>query len=125
MTKKTKKIIFLHCLVFALFMLPIFVLAQSTGNNTVTIENPFNGGNDLGSLITTILTKVIMPIAAIVSVMYIIWAGFKYVTAQGKPAEIEKANQNLLYALIGVGILLGAAGIPAVIQATVSQFITK
>ena len=64
-----------------------------------------------------------MPIAAVASVVYIILAGFAYVMAQGKPAEVQKANDRLLYALIGVGILLGAAGISAVVQTTVKQFL--
>jgi Tfp pilus assembly protein PilN len=55
--------------------------------------------------------------------MYVIFAGFKYVQAKGNPAEIQKAHQRLLWTLIGVGVLLGAAGISAVLQTTVNSFL--
>lgn len=60
-----------------------------------------------------------MPIAAVAAVVYIIWAGFSYVMAQGNPKEIEAAHQRLLWALVGTGILLGAAAISKVVENTV------
>ena len=60
-----------------------------------------------------------MPIAAVAVTMWIIWAGFQFLTAQGKPAEIQKAQQNLLWSLIGAGILLGAVAIARVVENTV------
>jgi hypothetical protein len=53
--------------------------------------------------------------------LYIIYAGFTFVTAQGNPGEIQKAKQRLLWALIGAAILLGAAGIAEVVKTTVNQ----
>lgn len=126
---KTLYKITLHCLVMAIILMPIFAFAQvsGTGNpapckpGVTCIGNPFSGGNTLNELIVAILNKVIMPLAAVASVGYIIWGGFQYVRAQGKPEEIKKANQNLLFALIGVGVLLGAAGISAVVQKTIES----
>lgn len=109
---------------------PFLVIAQTvdtagpgTTGISATIPNPFSGGNDLNSLIVTILNKVVMPIAAVASVFYIIWAGFQYVLAKGNPGKIADANKNLLWALIGVGVLLGAAGISEVIKSTVQSLI--
>ncbi len=120
------------------FILPTLIFAQSPTNpggttgttqNPVTIgatiKNPFNGGNDLMTLIRTILSDIVMPIAAIAVVMWIIWAGFQFVLAQGNPGAIDKAKQNLLYSLIGGGILLGAVAISKVIQATVTALIAQ
>lgn len=64
-----------------------------------------------------------MPIAAVGVVVWIVWAGFTFVTAQGKPAEIEKAKSRLLWSLIGAGILLGAAGIAEVVKTTIEALI--
>lgn len=89
----------------------------------INITNPLKDVSTINELIVKILNNIVMPIAAIVSVMYIIWAGFKYVQAQGNPKAIEEANKNLLWALIGVGILLGAAGISEVVQKTISGLI--
>ena len=129
--KKIFYIIFCLTLISA----PLFVLAQgetgggtgTTGGNSntptqtlpVTISNPFKGGNTLDTVITTFLNSVVMPVAAVFIVLAIIYAGFKYVTAQGKPEEIKKANQGLMYVLIGAGVLLGAAGISAAIHTTI------
>jgi type IV secretory pathway VirB2 component (pilin) len=74
-------------------------------------------------LVTTILNNVVMPIAAVAVVIFIIWAGFTFLQAQGKPAEIDKAKQRLLWSLIGAGVLLGAAGISAVVQSTINSLI--
>lgn len=130
---KNFKKISIHLLVLSIFLVPFFVYGQPTGVNNpnptgvnnsppiaVHIDNPFKGGNDLMSLITALLNNVVMPIAAVVVVMWIIWAGFGYLMAQGKPAEIQKANQRLLWSLIGAGILLGAAAISKVVETTIN-----
>lgn len=64
-----------------------------------------------------------MPIAAVAVVVWIIWAGFNFLMAQGNPAKIDQAKQRLLWSLIGAGILLGAAGISTVVQNTVRALI--
>lgn len=126
---KKFKIISTHIALFSFFLLPLVVLnAQGTANPPggqvpINIGNPFNGGNDFISLLTAILQNIVMPIAAVGVVMYIIYAGFTFVTAQGKPAEIAKAQQRLLWALVGAGILLGAEGISLVVRNTVTQLI--
>src|SRR5258708_6088955 len=98
-----------YSLIAALFITPIFALADNYCPPGA-ICNPFSGGNNLMTLITTILNNIIMPIAAVAVVLWIVWAGLTYVMANGKPAEIQKAHERLLWALVGGGILLGAAG---------------
>jgi type IV secretory pathway VirB2 component (pilin) len=90
----------------------------------INIGNPFKGGNNLTDIIKSILNNIVEPLAAVYVVIMIIYSGFKYVMAQGKPAEIEKANQGLLYVLIGAGILLGSAAISTAIQGTINQLTT-
>lgn len=127
---KNLKILSIHLIVFASLTLPLTLMAQSNnptgGTNTggqttigASIKNPFNGGDDIMSLIDAILNNIVMPIAAVAVVAWIVWAGFQFVMAQGKPAEIQKAQQNLLWSLVGAGILLGAAGIATVLKNTV------
>src|SRR5579872_363566 len=97
----------------ALVSLPLSVLADDVAPPDTTsfkLQNPFKGGSDLTAIVTAILQNVIMPIAAVVVVLAIIYSGFKYLTAQGKPEDIRKANEGLMYALIGAAILLGATG---------------
>ncbi len=91
------------------------------GGQQITIPNPLNCGSSctLIDFITTILNTIIMPLAGVAAVVFIIWAGFNYVLAQGNPAKLKEAHQRLLWALIGTGVLLGSAAISQVIQATV------
>lgn len=116
------KKISIHVLLISLFILPVFVFADNT-SIPIRITNPFKGGDSLSELITTVLNNVVMPIAAVVVVIWIVWAGFTFVMAQGNPKKIEEAQQRLLWSLIGAGILLGAAGISAVVQNTVGALI--
>jgi len=130
--KKFFKVIFLSALV----LIPVFSYADkhtsgggipnpSGGNTTigVRITNPVNCGDNctIMTLITLILNNVIMPIAAVAVVLWIIWAGFNFVTAQGNPKKIEEAKQRLLWSLVGAGILLGAAAIAEVVARTVKS----
>ena len=111
----------IYLAVFLVLIIPIFVYAQDSGTPLISgrITNPFNGGDSLMSLITTILNNIIVPIAAVFVTIWIIYAGFKYVVAQGNPTKVSEAHKTLLWSLIGAGILLGAAGISKVVETTI------
>jgi hypothetical protein len=135
---KILKKIGIHLLLLSFFVVPFFVYAAQGGLTPappaptpipIAIPNPFKGCPpspakcDLMTLITSILNNVVMPIAAVGVVMWIIYAGFTFITAQGKPAEIEKAKARLLWSLIGAGILLGAAAISKVVETTINALL--
>ncbi len=102
------------------FFVPILVSAQ-----TITIPNPApNAGSTLIQILVTLLNNVVMPVAAVLVVMYIVYAGFTFVTAQGNEKKIGEAKQRLLWALIGAGILLGATAISQVVVRTVTCITT-
>src|ERR1035437_6835034 len=104
----TKKIISFIFTSFIFLSLPLFAFAQNFNEGT-GISNPFNCGGqsncDLLTLLTAILNNIIMPVAALACAVWVILAGFKFVQAKGNPVEITKAKQNLLWALIGVGVI--------------------
>lgn len=100
--------------------LPIILFAQN-----INITDPTKVGGGLMDIIKALLEKVVMPIGAVLVVMYIIYAGFTFVTAQGKPKEIQEAQQRLLWALIGGGILLGAVAISQVVKNTASGLLNN
>lgn len=97
--------------------------SSSASGLSGVIRNPFKGGDSLMDLVQAILNNIILPIAVVAVVIWIIWAGFQYVLAQGNPGKIEKAHQRLLWSLVGAGILLGAAGIAEVVKNTVNTLI--
>lgn len=90
----------------------------TTGVNTgVTLTNPL-GSASLETFLLNILDFVIR-IGSIVVILMVVFVGFKFVTAQGKPGEIEAAKGMLLWTVVGALILLGAKAIALGIKATV------
>ncbi len=137
--KNTKKIL-VALFVFGMVVMPVVGFGQTSGggNNTgttptqvknsninFTLPNPFKGGSDLMSIITTIFDNIILPLGSVLIVLVIIFSGFKFLTAQGKPADLATARQALLYAVIGAAILLGAKGISEVIEKTICSDLFK
>ena len=83
------------------------------------IRNPLNV-NSIQDLIGAALTFVV-NLLAIAGAIYIIWAGFMFVKAQGNPSEIEKAKKAFFNAIIGMAIILGAWGISMIIANTINR----
>jgi hypothetical protein len=84
------------------------------------LNNPL-GFDTLQEFIVTIL-GVIITIATPIVVLFIIFAGFQYVTARGEPGKIKSATQALTYAVIGGLLILGAKVIAEIIQGLVTSF---
>jgi predicted transporter len=89
-------------------------------DNTGCIPNPLGGVNDLSGFITLLL-NTLFPIATLVSVFFMIYAGFLMVTAGGNEEKLSKARQAFLWTVIGIAILLGAKVLSAVICGTINQ----
>ena len=99
--------------VIVLFLPVAFVQA-------VAILNPLGADTTIISLITAILNSL-MIIGAPISVLLIVFVGFKFVMAQGDMAAIKTARQNFLYTIIGIVIFFGATLIMNVLTSTISQ----
>lgn len=101
---------------------PLISFAQAnipTPTCTGKICNPLPNINSLSGLIKIILEgllKIGIPIIALA----VIYCGFLFVSARGKPEEITKAKDALLYTLIGAAILLGSWAIAQLISNTVT-----
>ena len=96
--------------------------------NTATGQPPCPTGqlcNPIGSStlddfvvkITAAALKIGVPIAA----LFIMWAGFKFVTARGDKTGIEDARNIFWYTIIGTAILLAASLLARVLTATITQ----
>jgi hypothetical protein len=93
---------------------------NSSQTETVTLQNPLvvNSLEDLIVAILNIFITLMIPII----VFFIILAGFKYVTAQGNPGQIEEATTTFTYAVIGGVLILAAVAIAEIIKNTVDSF---
>lgn len=91
-----KKIIILSLIL--VFFFGCFAFAETTIPNPV----PWDTFEELiGRLIEWIINM-----ALVVAPLIIVFAGFSYATAGGDPSKIEKAKTMLLYAAVGMAVVL-------------------
>lgn len=96
----------------------------SSGGNTVppqgqyTVPNPLAASSFCG-LIKNILQAAI-AIGIPVAVLFIVYAGFKFVLARGNPEKLAEARMNFLWTVIGIAIFLGAWLLANVVANTVN-----
>lgn len=83
------------------------------------ISNPIKYG-DLMSFINALI-EIVIQIGTPILVLAVIYVGFLFVQASGKPEKLNEAKSALVYTLIGAAIVLGAFIISAAIKGTVDQ----
>jgi len=76
----------------------------------IKIENPLGPRTtSITDLITSIIGQL-TPVVVAIAVFAIIVIGFQFVLAavQGEPGKIKESRKNLMWVLIGVGIIVSA-----------------
>lgn len=135
---------------FVFLLLPLFVIAQSpnTGQyspppNTGQYSPPPNTGQYSGGVqgptagisysvpnplkaksVAEFIEQVLKAVVVLgipVAVLFIVFAGFKFVIAMGKPEALSEAKRNLGYTILGIGLFLAAWLIAQVIFNTVTR----
>lgn len=102
------------------FFIPALALAAGcTGGSAGGLCNPL-GYNSLWEFLQRIL-KLVVQIGFPVIVLFIVFIGFKFIAAEGKPEEIAKVRSLFFWAIIGSLVVLGAQALAFAIQATVAQ----
>ena len=87
-------------------------------SNTVKLENPL-GVDSFPALIEAILNAAFV-IGLPIAVLFIAFAGFRFVWARGNPTELTKAKTNFLYTIVGIGVFFGAWLLAKVIETTIT-----
>ena len=95
---------FLPALILASLVIPVMAMAQEEAPELIAT------GQELVELIETI-GNWIFTVLLVVAAVFLIVAGFMFVTAGGNPEAVTKARQMLINALIGVAIALLAKGL--------------
>jgi len=108
----------IQVLLLALLISIPYLSFAATGS-APAIKNPLKN-DSLIAFINSIIDAA-LKLGAIVSVAAVILAGFMFVTAHGDEDKIKTAKNILLYAVIGMVILLGARMISEVIINTVTS----
>ena len=109
-----KKVILPVLAISVLIIMPFLINAA---------EPPLNVPAGIGFDIWVLLAKVLnwfFNIAFIVAAIFIVYAGWQYITAGGDDEKMKKGLNTLVRALIGVAIILLAKGLLTII----SSFIT-
>jgi len=104
----------------------LMYVVQSAGNVTATglFDTVKEGGldrigadvygssepTDIRSIIINII-QVFLGLLALIFVILMLWAGFKWMTAGGDSKNVEDAKKQLIAALFGLVIILAAWGI--------------
>ncbi len=66
---------------------------------------PVNGNLSIQQIFVSVLNLVIL-IAAIIAILYLIWAGIKYITASTNEEEAKKARTAIYNAIIGIVVII-------------------
>ena len=86
------------------------------------VNIPGIGGSDpaapVGSLFTVIV-RMVITIAALLTLGYLLWGGFDWITSGGDKEKVTKAQQKITYAVIGIIFVMLSFGIFGVIAGNV------
>ncbi len=86
--------------------------ARNTGFNITAVQGEFEGISPTSvGLISSIINIInaLLVLAAIAAIVFIIIGGVRYVTSQGDEDATEQAKNSIIYAIIGIIVILLAA----------------
>ena len=105
--KNTSKNIAMISAVLIFGVASIAAAATTQSDTLFTLSNPLKGVNSISDIVLTFM-KILSYLAVIFGVIMLMWVGFRYVMARGNPDEIKKRSLQLLWVIIGIGVILGA-----------------
>src|SRR3989338_11149572 len=85
---------------------------------TPTLENPLSA-DTLFCFLKDIL-DVFLTIGIIIAVLFMVYAGFLFVTARGKDQQLTEAKKAFLGAVIGTAIIMGVWVLAKAIVGTIN-----
>lgn len=100
----------------AVVWVPYLVFAEPFSN---PLKKELSSVSDFAPALIKAAIFIIFPIA----VVFIVYSGFLFVAAQGKPDEISKAKSNFMWTVIGVALLLGAGVLATLISNTITPLL--
>ena len=107
--------------VWSILVLPMKVLAQSSGSGTgpgssgsgvgpdVVLTNPI-GADTIPAILDNIINFMLI-VAAPIAVIMTIYAAYLFITAGDNQEKVKTARKTLMYVIIGVAILILSKGI--------------
>lgn len=105
---------------FAVFIIPLslFVLTAHGESYDFIVGCGINTIPKFIKAVLGLIVKVGIPVAS----MFLIWAGFLFLTAQGNETKLTAAKHAFLWSCIGFGILLGAWLLAIAFEGVITSF---
>lgn len=102
----------IHTIAGAWLLLPLVISAAEL--QSPTSFTTFTG------LIEALLKSIVYIALPIIS-LFIVYAGFQFLLAQGNKNKIEDAKKNFMYVILGALLILGAWALAQLIGNTVNE----
>jgi hypothetical protein len=86
---------------------------NATSIPTVCADNNTGGSNPIigkDGLLTTYI-NILSIVVGVLSVLLIIFGGFKYITSSGDPQSVSSAQKTVIYAIVGLAVAFIAQGL--------------
>jgi hypothetical protein len=93
-----------------LFLNIVPVFAQSGGDcpsGKVCLNNPLGNAVDAEDIIGNII-KGVLGIIGSLALFMMVWGGFQWLTSAGSKDKVEKGTKTMMWALIGVIVVLAS-----------------
>ena len=113
-----KTICSLTAIVSAHLMMWGVVLAQAQGGQ---LDNPLSPEFQTIPAFIEGALKVMVMVALPIITVFVVYAGFQFVLAQGNTEKLNTAKKNFLFVIIGALLIMGAWIIATLIGGTVTQ----
>ena len=85
---------------------------------TAALDNPI--GTDTFFGLAEIIANVMIAIGIPVAAIFIIYAGFLFISARGNEEQIKTAKITFYWTILGVALLVGARVIAGALQTTIT-----
>ena len=112
--KKVQKAV--YSLASLAMLLPTFVFAAA-------FDNPLKSDYRSIAGFTEGFLKAVVFILFPIAVVFVVYSGFLFISAQGNSDDLSKAKRNFFWTIIGVGLLLGAWALAALIKGTIDPIL--
>ncbi|MDD4412921.1 MAG: hypothetical protein PHR00_04760 [Patescibacteria group bacterium] len=104
--------------IIPLVALSLLAIAPSTSIGAEIVQTPDAPIKTVSGFIDLLSygLRILYTLFFILAVIFILMAGFGYLTAGGDPAKVKKASSKLIYGIIGVAVGLLATGVRALVE---------
>jgi len=113
-------------ILFTLFLLVGVALAQGAVAVGESVPTLFGGGIPTGVTsggefieLLVVITDWVFVIVLVFAIIFIVLAGFQFITGGGDPSAVSQARNKLLWAAVGIAVAVLARGIPTAVRSII------